>query len=105
CQSKSMEHKRHKLLIVEDEPALAMGLRDNFELEGYDVLTAADGVDAVQKATAENPDLILLDIMLPKLSGLDVCLQLRQQGFSSPIIMLTARSQESDIIAGLDRGA
>lgn len=94
-----------KLLIVEDEPDLALGLRDNFEFEGYDVTSAADGDQAVEQALAERPDLILLDVMLPKRSGLDVCKILRGRGLTIPILMLTARSEEPDIIQGLEAGA
>src|SRR5262245_25533393 len=68
-----MDSKPPRLLIVEDDPNLAMGLRDNFELEGCSVLSAADGEEAVRQAISGQPDLILLDIMLPKMSGLDVC--------------------------------
>jgi DNA-binding response OmpR family regulator len=97
--------RKPKLLIVEDEPALAMGLRDHFEMEGYEVASAADGEDALGKARSGQPDLILLDLMLPKLSGLEVCRTLREEGFRAPIVMLTARSEESDIVMGLDLGA
>jgi DNA-binding response OmpR family regulator len=100
-----MQTNPPKLLIVEDEPDLALGLRDNFEFEGYAVSTAADGEAAIELALAGRPDLILLDVMLPKRSGLDVCQTLRRNGFTSPILMLTARSEESDVIQGLEAGA
>lgn len=100
-----MEAKPWKLLIVEDEPELAMGLRDNFEMEGFSVVAAADGEQAVSCAMDEQPDLVLLDVMLPRLSGFEACRELRQRGFSKPIVMLTARSQESDIVTGLELGA
>ena len=62
-----------KILIVEDEPAMVAGLRDNFEYEGYDVISAADGVSGLDKALSDNPDLVVLDVMMPRMSGLDVC--------------------------------
>ena len=94
-----------KILIIEDEPDMAMGLQDNLELEGYDVLIARDGAEGVLTARQTQPDLILLDVMLPKKSGLDVCRELRAQGFAQPILMLTARGQELDKVAGLELGA
>ena len=94
-----------KVLIIEDEPDMALGLRDNFEYEGYDVLVARDGKEGLSRALADNPDVILLDIMLPKMSGLDVCRQLRSNGVETPVIMLTARGQEIDKVIGLEMGA
>jgi len=94
-----------KILIVEDEPDMVLGLKDNFEFEGYDVLTAGDGATGLERARAEKPDLLLLDIMLPKLSGLEVCKTLRSEGFQAPIVMLTARGQEIDKVVGLELGA
>ncbi len=94
-----------KILIVEDEPDMVLGLKDNFEFEGYEVLTAADGVAGLDRARAAKPDLLILDIMLPKLSGLEVCKTLRGEGFEAPIIMLTARGQEIDKVVGLELGA
>jgi two-component system alkaline phosphatase synthesis response regulator PhoP len=94
-----------KILIVEDEPDMALGLRDNFEYEGYEVAVAADGQQGLDQAIRDNPDLIILDVMLPKLSGLDVCRHLRSKGVDLPIIMLTARGQEIDKIVGLEMGA
>ena len=89
------------ILIVEDEPALLRGLKDNFEFEGYRVVTAADGEKALHSAEKSAPDLILLDIMLPKVNGYEVCRLLRKHGVDVPIIMLTAKGQESDIVLGL----
>jgi DNA-binding response OmpR family regulator len=97
--------KLQKVLIVEDEPDMVLGLKDNFEFEGYEVVVARDGKEGLSRALAESPDLILLDIMLPKLSGLDVCRQLRGNGVDTPIIMLTARGQEIDKVIGLEMGA
>jgi DNA-binding response OmpR family regulator len=94
-----------KILIVEDEPDMVLGLKDNFEFEGYEVVTAPDGASGIEKAQSMRPDLVLLDIMMPKLSGLEVCKQLRAEGFRKPIIMLTARGQEIDKIVGLELGA
>jgi len=94
-----------KILIVEDEPDMVLGLKDNFEFEGYEVVTASDGVAGLERARALKPDLVILDIMLPKLSGLEVCKTLRSEGFQTPIIMLTARGQEIDKVVGLELGA
>ena len=94
-----------KILIVEDEPAMVQGLRDNFEFEGYEVISAADGVDGLERALADNPDLVVLDVMMPRLSGLDVCKQLKSKRPGVPIIMLTARGQEIDKVVGLELGA
>jgi DNA-binding response OmpR family regulator len=93
------------VLIVEDEPAMMRGLEDNFKAKGYYVLTAADGKQGLETALRERPDLILLDIMLPELNGYEVCSQVREKGLDMPIIMLTAKDQESDIVLGLNLGA
>jgi two-component system alkaline phosphatase synthesis response regulator PhoP len=94
-----------RILIVEDEPAMVAGLRDNFEYEGYEVISAGDGSAGLERALAENPDLVVLDVMMPKMSGLDVCKQLKARRPSMPIIMLTARGQEIDKVVGLELGA
>jgi two-component system alkaline phosphatase synthesis response regulator PhoP len=94
-----------RILIVEDEPDMVLGLKDNFEFEGYEVVTASDGAAGLERARSEKPDLVILDIMLPKLSGLEVCKTLRAEGFRAPIIMLTARGQEIDKVVGLELGA
>ncbi len=94
-----------KILIVEDEPDMVLGLKDNFEFEGYEVVTAADGLVGLERARSQKPDLIILDIMLPRLSGLEVCKILRSEGHDLPIIMLTARGQEIDKVVGLELGA
>ena len=94
-----------RLLIVEDEVALAEGLRDNFEIEGYEVLLAHDGEAGLSLAKSERPDIIILDVMMPKMSGFDVCKELRGRGDQTPIIMLTARTEEVDRILGLELGA
>jgi len=94
-----------KILIVEDEPNMVAGLRDNFEFEGYEVVSAYNGAEGLERALAESPDLVLLDVMMPKMSGLDVCKQLKAKRPSIPIIMLTARGQEVDKVVGLELGA
>ncbi len=100
-----MNMTMHKILIVEDEPSMVLGLRDNLEYEGYEVIAATDGEAGVERALKDKPNLILLDVMLPKKSGLEVCRQLRSMGIESPIIMLTARGQEIDKVLGLEIGA
>jgi two-component system alkaline phosphatase synthesis response regulator PhoP len=94
-----------KLLIVEDEDAIASAIRRGLEYEGYDVIAAGDGLSALTAAAREAPDLIVLDVMLPGLDGLDVCARLRSAGDDVPIIMLTARDQEMDKVSGLRTGA
>lgn len=94
-----------RILIIEDEPDLVLGLRNNLEYEGYEVITAQDGEQGLNLACQERPDLILLDVMLPRLSGLDVCRELRSRRMQTPIIMLTARGQEIDKVIGLEIGA
>jgi len=94
-----------RILIVEDDPAMSVALRDGFEYEKYNVDMAADGEEALRRATGGDNDLIVLDVMLPKMSGLDVCKELRRNGSHTPIIMLTARGQEIDKIVGLRVGA
>jgi DNA-binding response OmpR family regulator len=94
-----------RVLIVEDDPAMAMALRDGFAFEGHHVLHAADGAHGLELATTAELDLVILDVMLPKLDGLEVCRQLRAAGRDVPVIMLTARSQESDKVEGLRLGA
>lgn len=97
--------RKPRILIVEDEPAMVAGLRDNFEYEGYQVISAEDGVSGLERALADEPDLVLLDVMMPKMSGLDLCKQLKARRPSVPIIMLTARGQEIDKVVGLELGA
>ena len=92
------------ILLVEDEPTLSETLRYNLEREGYTVLSAADGVRGLELARREQPDLLILDIMLPRLDGFSVCRILRQES-DVPILMLTARQDEVDRIAGLELGA
>jgi DNA-binding response OmpR family regulator len=93
------------VLIVEDDATMLRGLKDNFEFKGYRVLTAADGEAGLNTALDGKPDLIILDIMLPKINGYEVCRLIREQQLEMPIIMLTAKGQESDIVLGLNLGA
>jgi DNA-binding response OmpR family regulator len=93
------------ILIVEDEPALLRGLMDNFRSHGYYVRTATDGSSGLAAALDEPPDLLLLDIMLPKLNGYEICRRLRERKLDMPIIMLTAKGQEEEIVQGLELGA
>ena len=94
-----------KILIVEDEPQMRMGLRHNLEFEGYTEDTAEDGRVGLEKIL-ENPyDLILLDVMMPHLSGFDVCKKAREKGIRTPVIMLTAKGEEIDKVLGLELGA
>ena len=94
-----------KILVVEDEPAIALGLKNDLTLEGYVPEVAADGDAALRRASETPFDLILLDVMLPKKDGFAVCRDLRRAGVKTPIIMLTARAQESDKLLGLGLGA
>lgn len=96
---------REKILIIEDEEDLVKGLKLNLEDEGYEVDWAYDGEDGLRKALEEAPDLIILDIMLPKMNGLDICRELRQKNMNIPIIMLTAKGKEIDKVVGLEIGA
>ena len=94
-----------RILVVEDEPAIALGLKNDLALEGYVPEVAADGDTALRRASETAFDLILLDVMLPKKDGFAVCRDLRRSGVTTPIIMLTARAQESDKLLGLGLGA
>jgi len=96
---------KEKILIIEDEEDLVKGLKLNFVDEGYEVDCAYDGDEGFQKAMKENPDLIILDLMLPNKNGLDICKELRQNKIHTPIIMLTAKSEEIDKVVGLEIGA
>jgi DNA-binding response OmpR family regulator len=94
-----------KVLVIEDDQAMAVALRDGFEYEGYSVMVARDGSTGLRLASEERVDLIILDVMLPKMSGLDICKRLRSAGNNVPVIMLTARGQEIDKVLGLKIGA
>ena len=93
------------ILIIEDDPTMLRGLKDNFEFKGYRVLTALDGEEGLNAALNEKPDLIILDIMLPEINGYEVCRLVRKENLDMPIIMLTAKGEESDIVLGLNLGA
>jgi DNA-binding response OmpR family regulator len=94
-----------KILIVDDEPEIVRGLEDNLRFEGYQTASAANGEEALSLALSGAPDLVLLDVMMPRMSGWDVCRALREKGVDVPIIMLTARGEEADRVRGLELGA
>jgi DNA-binding response OmpR family regulator len=94
-----------RVLIIEDEPALLRGLKDNLENEGYEVRTANNGEKGLEALFNQPPDLLLLDLMLPKVNGYEICRAARKRGLEMPIIMLTAKGQEEDIVRGLELGA
>ena len=94
-----------RILIIEDEAAMRLALRDILEAESYRVLTAVDGAAGLETALREKPDVILLDIMLPKLDGFSLCAELRRLAIATPVLMLTAKGQIEDRVAGLDSGA
>jgi two-component system alkaline phosphatase synthesis response regulator PhoP len=94
-----------RILIVDDEPEMVRGLEDNLRFEGYQTISAPDAKRGLALALSEAPDLILLDIMMPGMSGWDMCRELRQTGIDIPVIMLTARGEEADRVLGLELGA
>ncbi len=94
-----------KILLIEDEPEMQKGLRDNLKFEGYDVDVAGDGEKGLKKILEGKHDLVLLDVMLPEMSGFDVCKNAREEGIRTPIIMLTAKGEEIDKVLGLELGA
>ncbi len=94
-----------RVLVVEDDPAILRGLTDNLKFESYEVLAASDGEAGYRLIQEKKPDLIILDLMLPKLSGYELCRKLRGAGTTTPILMLTARGEEGDRVLGLDLGA
>jgi len=94
-----------RILVVEDEAPMRTALADSLGDAGYRVITAADGDEGFRRAIAESPDLLLLDIMMPGRSGFSVCAELRSVGMASPVLMLTAKGQVEDRVAGLDAGA
>jgi DNA-binding response OmpR family regulator len=93
-----------RLLVVDDEPHMRMGLKDNLEFESFEVEMAMNGQEALEKIAIQDYDLILLDVMMPKMSGLDVCKTIRKEGNQTPIIFLTAKSEEIDKVLGLEIG-
>jgi len=94
-----------RILIVDDEPEMVRGLADNLRFEGYQTIAAGDGKRGLALALSEAPDLILLDVMMPGMSGWDLCRELRGRGLDIPVIMLTARGEEVDRVLGLELGA
>jgi len=96
--------KRH-ILVVEDDPSITLGLQMNLEAEGYEVSIAVDGEDGLARAVASNVDLVILDVMLPKMNGLEVVKAIRSQGNHVPVVMLSARGAEMDKVLGLELGA
>jgi DNA-binding response OmpR family regulator len=94
-----------KILIVEDNAALLRGLKDNFRAQGYQVRTAIDGEQGLKAFLRDPPDLVLLDVMLPKVDGYEICRLARSRRLSTPILMLSARCREDDIVRGLELGA
>jgi len=94
-----------RILIVDDEPEIVRGLQDNLRFEGYQTFSATNGEEALAVAAREAPDLIVLDLMMPRMSGWDVCRALRGRGIDVPVIMLTARGEEADRVRGLELGA
>ncbi len=94
-----------RILIVEDDVAILRGLKDNLEYESYEVLTAEDGKQGYCLIREKKPDLIILDLMLPKMNGYEVCRKVRDEGVTTPVLMLTARGEEVDRVLGLDLGA
>jgi DNA-binding response OmpR family regulator len=104
AKKKKKDQQKHTILIVEDDLTLLEALEYNLTTEGYEIITVADGLTALEIAREEHPDLILLDLMLPRLDGFEVCRILRQE-MSVPILMLTARTDEVDRVVGLEMGA
>ena len=97
--------KAKKILIVEDNPALLRGLKDNFQAQGYQVRTANDGEKGLDALLRDPPDLVLLDLMLPKVNGYEICRQARSRRLNTPILMLSAKTREDDVVRGLELGA
>lgn len=95
----------NRILVVEDEPSMVMGLRDNLEFEGYQVETVTDGKKGLEMIIQGKFDLVLLDVMLPNMSGFDICKKVRNQNIHTPIILLTAKGEEIDKVLGLELGA
>src|SRR5438067_11270330 len=96
---------KKRILVIEDEPQMLLGLRDNLELEGYEVVTAADGEDGLAKAISTAPDLVILDIPLPRKNGFELCRELRARANPTPVVMLTARSRGTEKVRGVGLGA
>src|SRR5215467_7989817 len=95
----------NRIVVIEDDPAILRGLADALRSEPYDVLTADDGEDGYRMVRDSQPDLVILDLMLPRMNGYDICRQVRGHGIMTPILMLTAQDQESNRVQGFDAGA
>lgn len=95
----------HRVLIIDDEPNIRAGLKDNLEFDGYEVHQAADGQSGLDMVLSESFDLILLDVMMPKMNGFEVCKAIRKNGINTPIIFLTAKGEEVDRVLGFEYGA
>lgn len=100
-----MSEKTQTILVVEDDEAILLGLEENLKFAGYEVVSAVDGPEGLAAAREKNPNLVLLDLMLPGMSGYEICRELRDEGFRAPIIMLTARQDEFDKVHGFEMGA
>ncbi len=100
-----MNARQHTILIVEDDPSILFGLRDNFQLAGYRVLSSIDGTLGLELAIKESPDIIILDVMLPGTNGFDVLAAIRKRELDMPVIILTARGQDAEVVKGLNLGA
>ena len=94
-----------RIIVIEDDRAILRGLKDNLEYESYEVYTATDGEQGYRLIKEQSPDLIVLDLMMPRMSGYELCQKVRSEGITTPILMLTARSEEMDRVHGLDIGA
>lgn len=101
----NMPAKQKKIMIVEDEPSLVFTLQDTLENEGYEVFVSETGTNAMEMVRSVRPDLLILDVMLPGVSGFEICKQIREEKYTFPVIMLTARDQEIDKVTGLNIGA
>src|SRR6185503_16711261 len=95
----------NRIVVIEDDPAILRGLPDNLRLESYDVLTASDGENGYRLVRDSQPDMVILDLMLPGLNGLEVCRKMRGQGLATPVLMLTANDQEDSRVRGFEAGA
>ena len=96
---------KKKILLIEDEAGISMAVKDELEFEGYQVDLAEDGVTGLESILHDQPDLVVMDLMLPGKNGFEICREVRRKGVTTPIIMLTARTQEADKVKGLDLGA
>ena len=92
----------NRILVIEDDPAILRGISDNLRFESYDVLTASDGEDGYRLVCEKQPDLIILDLMLPGMNGYDLCRQMRSRGMATPVLMLTAQDEETSRVLGFE---